>query len=132
MIRRALAEGKRVVLPKVDGKALSLFEIHDFDKDVSSGAWGIPEPQRGKRIDFEEVDLIIMPGAVFDELGNRLGYGAGYYDKLLSKGGKTTVALAFEVQIVPKVPRGVHDIPVQKIVTEKRIIKTAANQKAAL
>lgn len=122
MIRRALDEGKRVVLPKVKGKELALYEIRDLDQDVAPGAWEIPEPVNGKPVDVRSVDIIIMPGAVFDEQGNRLGYGAGFYDRLLAGYQGATVALAFEVQVVPAVPSAKHDVPVKKIVTEKRVI----------
>ena len=122
MIRRALTGGKRVVLPKVMGGDLGLIEIRDFDQDVSPGAWGIPEPRESQAIKLEEIDLILVPGAAFDEHGNRLGYGAGFYDKLLSGFTKMTVAPAFEAQIVPQIPADPHDIPVKKIVTEKRVI----------
>ena len=123
MIRRALVFGKRVVLPKVHGEELALFEIADFDNDVSPGAWGIPEPHESKPVMLDELDLIIVPGAAYDERGNRLGYGAGFYDKLLPAFTKMTVALAFEVQIVPHVPADLHDIPIKKIVTERRVIE---------
>lgn len=122
MIRRALASGKRVVLPKVEGKELELFEIRNIDSDVSPGAWGIPEPRGSAPVKLDELDIIIVPGAAFDERGNRLGYGAGFYDKLLSNFTKLSVALAFEEQIVPKVPADPHDVPVRKIITEKRVI----------
>jgi 5-formyltetrahydrofolate cyclo-ligase len=122
MIRQALAMGKRVVLPKVQGKELGLFEIKDFDADVSVGAWGIHEPHEKNPVALDTVDLIIVPGLAFDERGNRLGYGAGFYDKLLATFTKTTAALAYEVQVVPNVPAAGHDVPIQKIVTEKRII----------
>jgi 5-formyltetrahydrofolate cyclo-ligase len=122
MIRRALLAGKRVVLPKVKSRELGLFEIRDLAKDVSPGAWGIPEPGESRAVRLDEIDLILMPGAAFDERGNRLGYGAGFYDKLLVAFTKMTVALAFEAQIVPQVPADPHDIPVKKIVTEMRVI----------
>ncbi len=122
MIRRALAMGKQIVLPKVKGKELALFRIADFDKDVAPGTWDIPEPMTRTPSDLRDIDLIIVPGAAFDEEGNRLGYGAGFYDKLLSDYRKSTVALAFEEQIVSKVPADQHDIPIQIIVTEKRVI----------
>lgn len=124
MIRRALGDGKRVILPKVNGDKLELFEIRNFDSDVSPGAWGISEPCGSAPVKLDELDVIIVPGAAFDEQGNRLGYGAGFYDKLLSAFTKPTVALAFEEQIVSKVPADPHDVPVRKIVTEKRIIET--------
>lgn len=124
MIKRALAEGKRVALPKVKGNGLELFEIREFEKEVSPGVWGIPEPNEHNRIILEAVDLVIVPGLAFDERGDRLGYGAGFYDKLLASHVKPTVALAFEVQMVKQVPAVQHDIRINKIVTEKRVIET--------
>jgi 5-formyltetrahydrofolate cyclo-ligase len=126
MIRRALRSGKRVLLPRVNGDSLELFEISDLDRDTAPGAWGIPEPVTAKQASVGDVDLVVVPGAAFDEQGNRVGYGAGYYDKLLAAFSKTTVALAFELQIVSLVPADGHDVPVKKIVTEKRIIDTSA------
>jgi len=122
MIRRALVFGKRVVLPKVSGTELVLHEISDPDKDLSPGTWGIPEPHESTPVMLDEIDLIVVPGAAYDEQGNRVGYGAGFYDKLLDEFKKMTVALAFECQIAPNVPAEMHDIPIRKIVTERRII----------
>ena len=122
MIRQALAEGKKIVLPKVQGKEIALFEIKDFDKDVSPGTWGILEPHEKNPATLDAVDLIIVPGLAFDERCNRLGHGAGFYDRLLSQYKGPTVAIAFEVQIVLQVPVTARDVPVSKIVTEKRII----------
>jgi len=123
MIRRALVDGKKVVLPKVKGKGLALFAIGDFDRDVEPGAWEIPEPLHGTPATIGEIDIVIMPGAVFDEQGNRLGYGGGFYDRLLAGYRGMIVALAFEAQIVPHAPVSAHDVPAKKIVTEKRIIQ---------
>ena len=122
MVRHALAAGKRVVLPKVKGKELALLEIGSFDRDVRPGAWGIPEPEAGDLTALGDIGLVIVPGAVFDEQGNRIGYGGGFYDRLLPAYPGPTVALAFELQIVPAVPTDPHDVPVKKIVTEKRTI----------
>ena len=127
MIRRALTFGKRVVLPKVEGAELALLEIADFDNDVAPGAWGIPEPRGSTSVTLDEIDLIVVPGAVFDERGNRLGYGAGFYDKLLPAFKKMTVALAFEIQIVSAVPVELHDVPIRKIITERRSIEARQN-----
>lgn len=124
MIRRALAEGKRVILPRVRGKQLALFEIRNFDEDVKPGTWDIPEPVSGRPAAVQEADLVIVPGSVFDERGNRMGYGGGFYDRLLPAFSGPTVALAFELQIVDSVPVGPHDVPVRKIVTERRVITT--------
>ncbi len=122
MIRHSLAMGKRTILPKVKGKDLGLFEIRDFDKDIAPGAWGIPEPREILPVTIHDVDFMIVPGLAFDLNGNRLGYGAGFYDRILPLYKKETAALAFEIQIVPQVPISALDIPVKKIVTEKRTI----------
>lgn len=129
MIRRALTMGKRVVLPKVTGWNLELIEIRDFDQDVSAGTWGIPEPRGSQAVKLGEIDLILVPGAAFDEQGNRIGYGAGFYDKLLAAFTKPTVAPAFEAQLVPQIPADPHDIPVKQIVTEKRVIETSSKER---
>jgi len=122
MIRRALSAGKRVILPRVNGGKLDLFEIFNYDHDTAPGCWGIPEPRIAEQVPIDAVDIIVLPGAAFDEQGNRVGYGGGYYDKLLSASAKMTVALAFESQIVPHVPADHHDIPVQTVVTEQRVM----------
>jgi 5-formyltetrahydrofolate cyclo-ligase len=129
MIRRALAEGKRVVLPKVvKGKQLEAREIRNFDRDTSPGTWGILEPCSGEHVPGSDIGLIVVPGAVFDESGHRIGYGGGYYDRHLRGYHGMTIALAFEMQIVPCTHALEHDIPVKKIVTEKRVIE--ANTKS--
>jgi len=122
MIRHSLALGKRTILPKVKDKELRLFEIRDVDKDIAPGVWGIPEPREVLPVTIDDVDFMIVPGLAFDLNGNRLGYGAGFYDRILPLFKKETAALAFEIQIVSEVPISALDIPVKKIVTEKRII----------
>jgi len=71
------------------------------------------------------MDLLVVPGSVFDEVGNRIGQGIGFFDRLLSqiRGRIPIVALAFEVQIVSDVPVSKKDVPVDLIVTEKRVIR---------
>ncbi len=130
MIRASLARGMVVVVPLADlkGKRLHLYRLEDFDRDLSPGTWGIPEPSphRARPFHLEEVDLVITPGVAFDERGARVGYGGGFYDRLLEEwGGRgRSVALAFELQVVHRVPfDGEHDIPVDMIITEKRIIR---------
>jgi len=133
-LNSAIKLGKKIVLPRVDEKqrCLRLYEIKDASELVP-GFMGIPEPNilRGRERDLNSIDIVIAPGAGFDIKGNRLGYGAGYYDKLLGHESQrpsglkkhiTTIALAFEEQIVPKIPNEGYDIRIDKIVTEKRII----------
>jgi len=130
-IRQCLVSGKRVALPLVekgaDGrKNISAYEIKDEQRDVSPGTYGIlePNPAVTKLVKPTDIDLIIVPGVVFDEGKYRIGYGGGYYDRFLPKVRPDCIkaAPAFELQIVDKVPREEHDIPVDIIITEKRII----------
>ena len=126
-ITEALALGKRVILPSVDSlnKELRLFEIKGLS-ELSAGYMGIPEPAvpEERERDINDVTLVIMPGAAFDPGGNRLGYGGGYYDRLLSRLRRRIplVALAYEEQLVDSLPTGPHDIKVHMIVTDQRVI----------
>lgn len=127
-IEEAIKRGKRIVLPKVDdiNRRLRLFEIQNTG-EIKPGFMGIPEPDvpPERERDINDVDLVIMPGVAFDTNGNRLGYGAGYYDKLLSglKKDIPLIAIAYEEQIVDSLPAESHDIRVDMIVTDKRIIE---------
>lgn len=127
-IEEALKRGKRIVLPKVDNieRRLILYEILDT-KEIKPGFMGIPEPEAvpERQRDINDVDLVIMPGVAFDPDGNRLGYGAGYYDKLLAglRRDIPLIAIAYEEQIVNALPSEDHDVRVNKIVTDKRVIQ---------
>jgi len=131
IIRESIASGKRVALPKVDRerRRLELCEVKDVS-ELSPGYMGIPEPSLSdeRSISLKDIDLVIMPGAGFDVSGNRLGYGGGYYDILLADNGKETpkIALAYEEQIVESIPSEAHDVKVDIIVTDKRIISHAS------
>ncbi len=128
MIRESLEMGKRVMLPKVqiDGHLVKLYEIQDIH-ELSPGHMGIPEPSFNNTypLSIDEVNMIIIPGVAFDYSGNRLGYGGGYYDMLLAQRKKKApiIALAYEEQLVDEIPSEPHDIKIDMIITDKRIIK---------
>jgi 5-formyltetrahydrofolate cyclo-ligase len=126
MIQACLASGKKVVVPCTDAKnrKLSLSELRRWE-DLGAGAYHIQEPRVECRCDvsLDTVDLIIIPGIAFDFTGHRIGHGMGYYDRLLSKNIKATkIALAFELQLVEKIPAEHHDVSVDMIITERRSI----------
>lgn len=125
MITEALRAGKKVSLPRVKDDGLAIYEITGLE-DLVTGYMGIPEPvAKAQRLrSLRDIDIVIMPGVAFDLEGNRLGYGKGYYDRMLSAGGNKPllVALAFEEQVVEHIPAESHDIKVDAIVTEKRVI----------
>jgi len=128
MIKESLEMGKRIVLPRVDREKhmLALYEIKDVS-ELTAGYMGIPEPLQGdERLrSIDDTDLVIIPGAGFDLSGNRLGYGAGYYDILLRKRKKKlpVIAPAYEEQLVDSIPAEEHDVRVDTIITDKRVIR---------
>ena len=128
--RHALAAGKIVVAPRVDPAARTLrpLRIVDRARVVESGYRGIPEPRATcAAVALQTIDWVLTPGVGFDAAGRRLGYGGGYYDRLLPllPRAASRVAGAFEVQLVDRVPAAPHDIGVDCIVTEQRIIDCA-------
>ncbi len=129
-IRQALTDGKRVLLPRVNkaSKRLELFEVKDLDSDVAAGAYGIREPvvERCERFEaLGEIDLILMPGVAFDREGGRLGYGGGYFDKLLAHlpHRPVLIAGAFAMQVVAEVPQESTDHKIDWLVTENETIR---------
>jgi len=127
LMRQALDAGQRLLLPRVvrEEHRLALHEVREPAEDLRPGVWNIPEPDptRCPERPLAAVGFVLAPGVAFDEQGGRLGYGGGYYDRLLGAlaPGVGVVAVCFECQIVPEVPRHAHDLLVPAIVTEARI-----------
>jgi len=128
MVNASLSHGKRVIAPKMVPKErrMILSEVLDVECDLAPGIWGIPEPKldRLRPLSAEQIDFVVVPGVAFDESGNRLGYGGGYYDRFFTdlRPGVSLVALAFEVQILPAVPVASWDRRVDRVITERRVI----------
>jgi 5-formyltetrahydrofolate cyclo-ligase len=126
MIKESLERKKHVVVPKIDKNSRTILcsSLTKWD-DLVAGAYNILEPRQEclKEVSPESIDLIVIPGIAFDCQGNRIGHGMGYYDKLLKKKiNGQHLGLAFEFQIVERILSEKHDVQVEKIVTEKRII----------
>jgi len=126
MIKESMSRGKTIVVPKSDKKnrKLILSELTNWE-DLEVGAYTILEPRKNciKEVSIESIDLIIVPGVVFDINGNRIGHGMGYYDRLLKKSHNIpSIGLAFEFQIVKKIEAEEHDERIDIIITEDRII----------
>lgn len=131
LIQRALLEGKRVAVPKVMDKngSMEFYEIESLEQ-LEKGYQGILEPviEHRKCISLETESgrsLMILPGAVFDCRGNRIGYGGGFYDRYLERhsiAGLYTIAVCYEVQVVEHIPTDIHDYPVDCIITENKSI----------
>jgi len=123
-----LASGKRIVVPYCVDSILELFLLESMD-ELDVGMYKILEPKpelrelAHKKVDVQEIDLIMVPGVAFDKQGARMGHGFGYYDKLLEHARKDAplVALAFECQLFPEIPTQSHDIFMDKVITERAI-----------
>lgn len=118
-IQEALKQGKNVFAPKVKNENLWICPVNQFE-DLKPGTFGILEPcEPTKPKHPEEIDLIIVPGLAFDEHGHRIGYGKGHYDRLLKVVKGFKVGLAFQEQMIEKVPNEEHDVPLNLLITDQ-------------
>jgi 5-formyltetrahydrofolate cyclo-ligase len=124
-MRHVLHQGKILLLPRVNHQKglVDIYRVRDPIRDLLAGTWGIrePKPDRCARVNPYAIDFVLVPGLAFDARGGRLGYGGGFYDKLLADGLSPCawlVAGAFESQMVEKVPVDEHDVPMDVVVTE--------------
>jgi len=131
-LRQALSQGKQVLLPRVNRASghLDLYQVQDLRYDVAPGMWGIREPIAAhcRKVDaLAEVDFILLPGVAFTRAGERLGYGGGYYDRLLARmpDRPALVAGAFGLQVVAELPQELTDRKVEWLLTEHETIQCA-------
>jgi 5,10-methenyltetrahydrofolate synthetase len=124
-LERARADGKTLVLPRLTEppRRLSLHAVNDLDRHLRPGVWEIPEPdpERCPAFDLERVDFALIPALAIDRAGFRLGYGAGYFDKLLAGRGArpfcvTALPAAFLLEDLPREP---HDVAVDLVLDER-------------
>ena len=132
-IARLWADRKRVVVPYCEAQHLELFRFDSFD-DLAPGTLGILEPrpdlreQDQRRANVQELDLLVIPGLAFDRQGGRLGYGKGYFDRLLpgARPDALLAAVAFECQLFDAVPMQPYDVRVDAVITETRHLSSHA------
>ena len=112
MLERALADGKKVAVPKVYGDEMRFIYLTDMTR-VEKGYAGIPEPVADEPVADDPHALVLMPGLAFDPEGHRIGYGGGFYDKFLAAEPEhPTLALCYDFQMLPKLETEEFDIPV--------------------
>jgi 5-formyltetrahydrofolate cyclo-ligase len=132
LIQLLLNSGKIVAVPVVSvrDRKMKAVRLVDLKNDLVSGYCGILEPKPEiiptRCIDNRSIEIVVLPGSVFDERGGRLGYGGGYYDRFLAQevsSSAARIALSYEFQVKKLIPQESHDEPVDYIITEKRVIK---------
>ncbi|MFZ4620011.1 MAG: 5-formyltetrahydrofolate cyclo-ligase [Bacteroidota bacterium] len=124
LIRVLVKQRKRVVVPVSDPQTKLMRHSELFSLgELIGGAYGILEPRMVRPVPVADLQVIVVPAMAVDRAGNRLGFGAGFYDRFLHDVQLTTIALAFDFQIVDSVPAEKTDIPVSYIVTEQEIIR---------
>jgi 5-formyltetrahydrofolate cyclo-ligase len=128
LIHSLLKKNKTVLIPVTDAstRTLTVSRLLDPEKDLVRGHFGLLEPRSDslRPVDPALINLILVPGLVFDRYGYRIGFGAGYYDRFLSSIKPTIplISLLYELQLIDQVPREPHDVPVHILVTEDRVI----------
>ncbi len=132
MINEFLADGKDVAVPVIQTPGDGIMTAVRINKleDCYDRVYGIRQPEFNENevVAKRDIDLIFVPGIAFDFSGYRVGYGKGYYDRWLEGTDVSKrIGLAFEVQLVDKLPFAGYDLPVGKILTEKRIIEIVKN-----
>jgi 5-formyltetrahydrofolate cyclo-ligase len=122
IIQELLSNGKDVFLPKVIGKKIEFRKISNFSS-LEKGSFDIMEPKDDCQTD-NSLDVVLVPTVGISPVGVRLGYGHGFYDKFLAEHKTTTISLTLEKQIVKNIPKSEHDIIINWIITEDRILET--------
>lgn len=124
IIKELWEQGKKVVVPitDIESGTLSLSYISSIE-DMINGAYGILEPKTVRMADENNVNAILVPGLAFDQNGGRMGFGKGYYDRLLENSKAVKIGLCYAFQIFEKIPTESHDVPMNFIITEKEILE---------
>jgi len=124
LVTHALADGKRICIPAIDWDAKTMLpvEIRNLDTDLQIGRYGIRAPMvSSPMVEPNDIDLILIPGLAFDRSFNRLGRGAGFYDRMietLPTPRPVLVGVCFSCQIVDAVPTEPHDHSMDRVITE--------------
>jgi 5-formyltetrahydrofolate cyclo-ligase len=127
IIKEALKNKKNIILPRIYNRQLKLFYVNDLEKQLEKGTYNIMEPTIDLCMPAEisDIDLVVVPGVGFDKKLNRLGYGGGFYDKLLLRIPKEVkkIALCFDIQVVDSIPASKNDVRVDLLITDAKIYR---------
>jgi 5-formyltetrahydrofolate cyclo-ligase len=118
------SRGTTVALPRIEGDEV-VPVVATPGEAMTEASFGAMEPSEGRVLEVAELDLVVVPGVAFDRFCGRVGYGGGYYDRLLGmrRDGVNAIAIAFSIQIVDLVPTGAIDRRIDGVVTETEVIR---------
>jgi 5-formyltetrahydrofolate cyclo-ligase len=115
--------GKRLIYPRIRDGRLELVEVAAHEQ-LCPGPFGILEPSGDITVAIREVDLLVVPGVAFDRAGYRIGYGKGFYDRLLHGSGQACKAgIAFDFQLIAALPMEEHDVRMDLLATESSLLR---------
>ena len=123
LVDDARTSGKTLCLPRVDRdrRELAIHRFDDLTADVQAGVWGIREPRPDRpTVTLDRVDFVLVPGVAFTPRCERLGYGGGFYDRLIARFAQRPplVAAAFDVQMRDEIPLSKRDRSIDLVITE--------------
>ena len=127
IIKRALEEGKKTAVPRIENNNLVFHYIKSPDSDLVMHPYGMPEPQPSAPVftpeSADSTTIILVPGLAFDRKCLRLGRGKGFYDRFLSRiaGQVKKVGIGYDFQIVDCIPVEKHDFPLDMIITDTSV-----------
>ena len=122
-VHALLDMGKHVALPYVTGDDSLIAVDYNYESVMKSNIYGIPEPVIGNESENVEPDVVLVPGVAFGADLNRIGYGVGYFDRFLKESDALKVGICFDMQVVPSIKAEPHDVRMNIVVTEKRVIR---------
>jgi 5-formyltetrahydrofolate cyclo-ligase len=115
IIEQAKTLVKKIALPRVEEDKITFYELSSI-KSLIRGRFGIMEPPPS--VPISEIDILVVPGIAFDKTGNRLGYGKGYYDRLMSGKQTFSIGLAYSFQLLENLPYDRYDKRLDAIASE--------------
>ena len=121
LTKELLTKGIAIAFPKVFGEDMVFYEIHDFEKDFAEGSFHIMEPCTEETVDWSDA-CVLVPGLGFDLVGNRLGYGKGYYDRYFSNHEyQKLIGVAYEASVFEQLPSQGRDLKMDLLCTEEQL-----------
>lgn len=127
-IWRLRARGATIAYPRIESPGILGLHLVEHELELVAGPFGLAQPnEHALRASREAIDAVIVPGVAFDEHGRRLGYGGGYYDRLLPtlRPDCVRIGIAFDEQLLPEIPAEEHDAHVSIVITPSRVIRVS-------